>query len=556
MPFSFIEIEQKKSRLIFVVFLFLVFFYFLTAWLILWTFQFLKGENVGKLFMSYLSAFTYRDSLSVHLPIFYHTVAAFFIAFAVGFIHWSISTSNLIEKITSSIGALPQDPKDSYHNYFKNIVDDVSVAMGGRQIEAYVIPSAALNAFSLVDLDDKAVIGVTEGLLARLNRYQIEAVVAHEAAHIVTGDCLIATVTSSLSELYKELVSTGKRINEIEIRQTAQILFTQIIFAIMGFLNRLLNMFISRQREYRADAIAVRLTRNPLALAEALKLISSKWNGSGSKGEYLESIFIVSPNYFSLDENSGIIPDLFSTHPPITKRIDILLNMAHLDEKTLDENLAHMVRVSPVAKAEYKDKTPKKDKRWFVFKRNQWQGPFLLAELKELEGLLPADWIRIEGQDSVQEAFNDDEVSRLFGNKDADKGEFCPCPRCHANLSEIIYEGVPILKCDYCEGAFVDHNKISRVLIRIDKTFLQETIDLAATISKTKLKPESLKRIPSKDDWALDCPRCHKKMRRQFFVYSYPIEIDRCFSCDADWFDKQELEVLQCLYQNKDKYLY
>jgi len=546
MPFSFIEIEQKKSRLIFVVFLFLVFFYFFTSWLLL------------LIVRNFFFAYAFKEKFIFTFPSLNHSLITLSIAFLIGLFHWSFSTSNLIERISNTIDASPVDTKDTYHEYLKNIVDEVSVAIGGRHIEAYVIPTSALNAYSLVDFKDNAVIGVTEGLLARLNRSQIEAVVGHEAGHIVSGDSFNTTVICSLSELYKETVSQlGQATKEFRLRGKggALILLIFLVLTIMNFLNQLLNTFISRQREYRADAIAVRLTRNPLALAEALKLIAEKWNGSSTKGENIESIFIVSPRHNALDENLSFVSDLFATHPPITKRIDILLNMAHLDEKTLAENIAHMVRVSPVAKAEYKDKSSAKDKRWFVFKRNQWQGPFLLAELKELEGLLPADWIRIEGQDSVHEAFNDDEVSRLFGNKDADKGEFCPCPRCHANLSEIIYEGVAILKCDYCEGAFVDHNKISRVLVRIDKTFLQETIDLAATISKTKLKPESLKRIPSKDDWALDCPRCHKKMRRQFFVYSYPIEIDRCFSCDADWFDKQELEVLQCLYQNKDKFL-
>ncbi|MBM3249040.1 MAG: hypothetical protein FJZ10_06465 [Candidatus Omnitrophica bacterium] len=546
MPFSFIEIEQKKSRLIFFVFLVLIVFYFLTVWLILLIVRNLFFAN------------TYGQAFRFGFPPLNNTFIAFVIAFFIGLFHWSFSTSNLIDKISASIDAIPVDTQDTYHQYLKNIVDEVSVAIGGRQIEAYVIPTPALNAYSLVDFKDNAVIGVTEGLLARLNRSQIEAVVGHEAGHIVSGDSFNTTVICSLSEIYKESVlKLGRGMREVRFRGKggALILLIYVVLALMNFLNQLLHTFISRQREYRSDAIAVRLTRNPLALAEALKLISEKWNGSSINGENLESIFIVSPRYNMLDEGLGLVPNLFATHPPIQKRIAILLDMAHMDEKTLEENIKNMKRVSPVAKAEFKDTKPSQQKRWLVFRENQWQGPFLLDELRKLEGLLPTNWIRQEGQDTVFEAFNDEDVARVFGEKDGRDKESCPCPHCHTNLSQLNYEGTPILKCDYCEGSFVDYYKVSRIFIREDKEFTQDIIELADSVYKTKLKYNSFSKPEAKNDWILDCPKCHKKMHRQFFVYSYPVEIDRCPSCSGIWFDKQELEALQYIYQNKDKFI-
>ncbi|MDD2655026.1 MAG: M48 family metalloprotease, partial [Candidatus Omnitrophica bacterium] len=361
MPFSFIEIEQKKSRLILFVFLFLIFFYFLTVWLLL------------LIVRNFFFASAFGNEFIFTFPPLSHTLIALAVAFLIGLLHWSVSTSNLIDKISASIDASPVDPKDNYHQYLKNIVDEVSIAIGGRHIEPYVIPTSALNAYSLVDFQDNAVIGVTEGLLARLNRSQIEAVVGHEAGHIVSGDSFNATVICSLSEIYKETVSRlGQGTREFRLRGKGGVLILLIfiVLTIMNFLNQLLNTFISRQREYRADAVSVRLTRNPLALAEALRLISQKWHGSGINGENIESIFIVSPNVRSIEEQEGLAADLFATHPPIDKRVNILLDMAHLDEKTLDENIKNMIRVSPIAKAEFKEGVSSDKKRWFVFKQD------------------------------------------------------------------------------------------------------------------------------------------------------------------------------------------
>src|SRR5665811_219893 len=97
-------------------------------------------------------------------------------------------------------------------------------------------------------------------------------------------------------------------------------------------LSYLLNMFISRQREYRADAAAVRMTRNPIALAETLHLLSRSWRGAGFIGSSFAMLCIVNPEATLLDESEGFWADRLSTHPPLEKRIAILLNMARISE--------------------------------------------------------------------------------------------------------------------------------------------------------------------------------------------------------------------------------
>ena len=336
MSFSFIDIEEKKSRIIGAVFFFAILFYFLNAYFLL--------IIIGNLFD--FPARAIKNSV-FYLPSLEHTFTVLIIAFVAAILHWMISTTNLIQKVSLAVGALPIDPKDTYHQYFKNIVGEVSVAIGGRPIKAEIIQTAALNAFSLQDFNGSAVIGVTEGLLSHLNRYQIEAIVGHEAGHIVAGDALTATVICSLSEIYEEGLSKIKSgIEDLRGRASPALLLIYSALSVMHFFSSLLRYFISRQREYRADAIAVRLTRNPLSLAEALKLISKHWRGSGAQGERLESIFILNPRFNKLDEGEGSLSDIFSTHPPVNKRIDILLKMAHLDAKTLEESLKNFKKTS------------------------------------------------------------------------------------------------------------------------------------------------------------------------------------------------------------------
>jgi len=119
----------------------------------------------------------------------------------------------------------------------------------------------------------------------------------------------------------------------------------------------------------------------------------------------------------------------------------------------------------------------------------------------------------------------------------------------------LYYEGVPLQKCSHCEGVFAPSHKISRILIRRDKTFDPEIVRMAeATIRERDRRVDGFYKQKPVNAWVLDCPQCGRKMRRQFFVYSYPVEIDRCVYCEGIWFDRQELEILQYIYENKEHF--
>ena len=254
MPYSFTKIEEDKTKTISFVFFFLIFVYFAAFWLI---------AVLSVNFFNYQAsprAFTFHFTVLK----FSQTLIIFGFAFIIGFVHWNWTTANLIVKILGVLKAEKLNPKDRYHQMFQNIVDEVSVATGGKKMEAVVIPTMAMNAFALADFSGQAVIGLTEGMLARLTRAQIEAVVGHEAAHIVSGDCLATTITTSLFELFSGVLrgfeavfrGGGRQGGYSSMRVSARggagvIVFLMLIYMLLSvtkMLSQLVRLFISRQR--------------------------------------------------------------------------------------------------------------------------------------------------------------------------------------------------------------------------------------------------------------------------------------------------------------------
>ncbi len=326
MPLTFIDIERQKSWRIGLFFLFLLLLYFVIATL---------------LAVMMLPVTLYSSPLhSTHLhPAPVHIVPRLWIflgitALLVAGIHFWFSAYDTVTTVVKGLDAQDPDPKDDIHKMFMNIMEEMHVATGHRRtIRAAVIPSLSLNALAVADLKGQAVIGVTEGLLSRLSRAQLETVVAHEAHHVLSGDCLETTIASSLFGTWSSLIeSLGSTSSGGRTSFSAGVPLGWLLLK----LSYLLSMFISREREYRADAAAVRMTRNPIALAETLQLLSRSWRGAGFIGSGFKMLCIVNPEASALDETEGFWADLFSTHPPLRKRMDILLKMAHTSIAELD----------------------------------------------------------------------------------------------------------------------------------------------------------------------------------------------------------------------------
>jgi Zn-finger nucleic acid-binding protein len=129
------------------------------------------------------------------------------------------------------------------------------------------------------------------------------------------------------------------------------------------------------------------------------------------------------------------------------------------------------------------------------------------------------------------------------------KSNLGKCPLGHSGLQQIDYEGLQIKECLACRGRLLKQDQLNRILIRKEKGFgpqiQQKAKALVAQSSTFFLRQERV-------DTALllDCPSCQKKMTRMFYNLAYPVEIDKCYTCDLLWFDPDELAVLQYLIDN------
>ncbi|MFH1259535.1 MAG: zinc metalloprotease HtpX [Elusimicrobiota bacterium] len=556
MPFSFIDVESQKSRRIYFLFATLVIFYFFGFLALYLSYSAYDYFRYSKLrippvptgfssrdrdhFWNLIYAKNYRDIPSPNigniLPNRKNLISLLLLAFLTALLHWFFSTYNLLNRILKILNARLLDHQDLYHQTFNNIIEEIKVATGGRfPITPYVINSHYLNAFAIADFKGNGVIGVTEGLLIKLTRRQLEAVVAHEASHLLWGDSLLSTVTTSIVSVYSALFRTISR----RFRNP----LTVLVISILHLLSLLLNSWISREKEYRADATAVRLTREPLGLAEALHLISRGWRGQYLAAEELSPIFITSPRLQKWDEKEGLTADLFATHPPIEKRINVLLEMAHSNLLLLEKSAQGR---SPQKEVVAISSSGSKQS-WFVCDNDgKWQGPFGQQQLSGLGWLLPTSWAKLENNQEVKPAYEFKELSAIFRQGNSVSSGSFNCPVCHQGLEQIYYEGVMASRCRFCSGHLVREDQVPRICVRQEMVFSEELKKMANLIKSSQ---QLSRPFTQKNNSVFTCPQCGRAMIRKGYAALYPhwLEIDTCSSCGSLWFDKNELELVQYL---------
>jgi heat shock protein HtpX len=213
-----------------------------------------------------------------------------------------------------------------------NVVEEMSIAGGLPVPKVYIIQDSAPNAFATGRDPEHASIAVTSGLLDKLGRDELQGVVAHEMAHVGNFDIryamlvgILVGTTVLISDFFlRGLWFGGGRNREGGGYVQIIMLVVAIVLAILAPLfARLLQLSISRQREYLADATAVRLTRNPDGLADALQKISGDREVLEVANRATAHLYIVNPVKSFEKRARG----LFSTHPPIEERIKILRAM-------------------------------------------------------------------------------------------------------------------------------------------------------------------------------------------------------------------------------------
>jgi heat shock protein HtpX len=191
----------------------------------------------------------------------------------------------------------------------------------------YVIPEEAPNAFATGRSPEKAAVAATQGLLRLMSRDEIEAVMAHELGHVKNRDTLIMTVAATLAGALSHLATMalwfgGGRSSDD--RDGGSPLAGLVGVIVAPFAAMLIQMAISRSREFLADEASAQITGNPMALANALKKLESykaevpMHHGSPATAH----LFIVNPF------TAGGLASLFSTHPSTQQRIERLEEMA------------------------------------------------------------------------------------------------------------------------------------------------------------------------------------------------------------------------------------
>ena len=221
-------------------------------------------------------------------------------------------------------------PTKEENAYLINVVEELSIAAGVPVPKIWVIDDSAPNAFATGRDPQHASIAVTSGLLKKLNRLELEGVIAHEMSHIKNYDIRLMMLASVLvgvvvllSDMMIRSFLWGGRGSSDERKGGVLMIVVALLLAILAPLFAYLLQFaLSRRREFLADANAALLTRYPEGLASALEKLSKDKEALEVANRGTEPLYIVTPSNLK-----GRFGKLFSTHPPIQERIKRLRGM-------------------------------------------------------------------------------------------------------------------------------------------------------------------------------------------------------------------------------------
>jgi heat shock protein HtpX len=225
-----------------------------------------------------------------------------------------------------SVGAIPAD--EMRYKELHRIVENLAITAGLPKPRVYIIEDPAPNAFATGRDKDHAVIAVTTGLMGMMDRNELEGVIAHELSHVGNRDILVMTVAvvlvgfiSVLANMFMHVSMFGGR--DSDSKAGPLILIAAVLAMILApIAAQLIQLAISRKREFLADASGALLTRYPDGLASALQKISSYSLPMQRASTTTAHLFISNP--FGAHQAGQFVQKLFSTHPPTAERVAAL----------------------------------------------------------------------------------------------------------------------------------------------------------------------------------------------------------------------------------------
>lgn len=275
-------------------------------------------------------------ALGWFLSYYYQSPNILYIAviFSVGMNFISYWTSDKIVLGLSHAQPLEHDQnQELYH-----IVENLCITAGLPMPKIYILPEASPNAFATGRNAQHAALAVTQGLLDKLNKSELEGVIAHELSHIGNRDILLQTVivvlvglVSIVSDMFLRARFSGIGGSRDDDRNGGQlgaiIMVVGLVFIILSpIIAQLMQLAISRKREYLADASGALLTRFPEGLANALEKISADQTPMRYTSNATAHLYISNP--FKGKKKDSWLVKMFSTHPPIGERVKILREMS------------------------------------------------------------------------------------------------------------------------------------------------------------------------------------------------------------------------------------
>ena len=227
--------------------------------------------------------------------------------------------------------ARPADRQKDFNFY--TVTENLCIGAQLPIPKLYVIDDTAMNAFATGRDPQHAVVVATTGLISRLDRTELEAVIAHELSHVANYDIrlmsivtiLVGTVTL-LADWFLRMSWGGQRNRDEKGSGTIMLVIALVLALLSPIIAQLIKLAVSRRREFLADASGAKLTRQPAALASALRKLTADTEPLEAANKATAHLYIVNP----LKNQKGAVSwfaGLFSTHPPIEDRIKALEQM-------------------------------------------------------------------------------------------------------------------------------------------------------------------------------------------------------------------------------------
>lgn len=256
------------------------------------------------------------------------TVVSLIISIVMTYITYSMSHKTVI----ASVGAVKADPSNPKEREMIEILNNLCKGVEIEKVpELYIMHSNQMNAFATGLSPKNAVICLTTGIIEGLNRTEIEGVMAHELSHIVNYDIRLSAVVvgmigiiSLLLEMVMRFGISRDRDNENNNAGLVYMLVVVAYYILLPIIGTIIQMSISRKREFMADAGAVQITRNPNGLKSALLKISGDNTPMEESSKIVSSLFIEETD---LENRKKKRAGLFDSHPTIEERIEALDNL-------------------------------------------------------------------------------------------------------------------------------------------------------------------------------------------------------------------------------------